>query len=85
VFIGGVNKGFQIVQEFLKLVPVKGRAGAEEVFFKLVSLFCKYKFPLKNSWDVSDSAPAMVGEKNGAKAKLQNRKLEVTIFLTPIA
>jgi hypothetical protein len=49
VFIQGVNKDFQIVEELLKLIPVKGKTGVSEVFSELVTLcFGNTNFSGKN-------------------------------------
>jgi hypothetical protein len=52
VFIRGVNEGFQLVVELLELVPMKGEAGADEIFSELVTLFSKYELIAlgKNGW-----------------------------------
>lgn len=39
VFIRGANEDFKRVAEFLELVPIKGKIGADEVFFLIGDTF----------------------------------------------
>jgi hypothetical protein len=44
IFILGVSKDFQIVEELLAPVPTERKTGADD-FSELVTPFCKYKLP----------------------------------------
>jgi hypothetical protein len=35
MFIPGVNEGFQMVEKFLELIPVKGKTGSDEDFLNV--------------------------------------------------
>jgi hypothetical protein len=59
VFVGGVNEDFELVDELLERVPMKGRTGADEIFSQLVTLLNKFELPwVKMVVFVSYGAPA---------------------------
>jgi hypothetical protein len=71
VFVPGVNEGFELVEEILELVPMKGKTGADEVFSQFLNIF---ELPWRKMVGfVSDGAPAMIGKNNGVAAKLRNK------------
>jgi transposase-like protein len=75
VFVRGVNEDFELVEELLELVPMKGKTGAVEIFSQLVTLLNKFELPWgKMVWFVSDGAPAMIGKNNGVAAKLKRKR-----------
>jgi hypothetical protein len=75
VFVRGVNKDFELVEELLELVPMKRKTGADEIFSQLVNLLNKFELPWgKMVGFVSDGAPDMIGKNNGGAAKLRRKK-----------
>jgi hypothetical protein len=71
VFVRGVNKDFELVEELLELVPMRRKTGADEIFSQLVNLLNKFELPWgKMVGFVSDGAPDMFGKNNGVAAKL---------------
>jgi glycerol-3-phosphate dehydrogenase len=50
VFVRGINEDFELVEELLELVPMKGKTGADEIFSQLVTFLNKFELPLGNGW-----------------------------------
>jgi hypothetical protein len=38
VFICGVNEDFELVEELLKVIPIKAKTGADDIFSQLAAL-----------------------------------------------
>jgi hypothetical protein len=64
VFVRGVNEDFELVEELLELVPMKGKTVADEIFSQLVTLLNEFQLPWEKMVGfVSDGAPATIGKK----------------------
>jgi hypothetical protein len=72
VFVRGVNKTFDIVEEFVQLVPIKGTTTGADILKALLQCNTDMKLDLLKLVSVTtDGAPAMVGKNKGAVALLQ--------------
>lgn len=78
IFVRGVKESFQITEEMLKLISLKGTTKSEDIFHAVVNYLCKNNFGLKIlSRTSTDGAPAMVGKEKVA-IKLLFDKIEST-------
>jgi hypothetical protein len=72
VFVRGVNKTFDIVEEFVQLVPIKGSTTGADILKALLQCTTDMQLDLLKLVSVTtDGAPAMVGKNKGAVALLQ--------------
>lgn len=72
VFVRGVNKIFDIVEEFVQLVPIKGSTTGADVLQALLQCTTEMNLDLSKLVSVTtDGAPAMIGKHKGALALLQ--------------
>jgi hypothetical protein len=77
VFVRGVNEDFELAEDLLELVPMKGKTGADEIFSQLVTLLNKFDLLWgKMVGFVSDGAPAMIGKNKDVAAKLKKNKMK---------
>ena len=71
VFVRGVTPDFHIVEEFVRLVPMKGKTTGVDIFNAVKNVLVEFNLNLENLFGVTtDGAPAMVGERNGIAALL---------------
>jgi hypothetical protein len=50
VLVRGVNEDFELVEEHLELVLMKGRTGTNEIVSQLLTLLNKFEVPWKKNW-----------------------------------
>ncbi|XP_032881422.1 general transcription factor II-I repeat domain-containing protein 2A-like [Amblyraja radiata] len=73
VFVRGVNSAFDTVEELVQLVPMKGTTTGADILEALLKCTTDMELDLSKLVCVAtDGAPAMVGEKKGVVALLQN-------------
>jgi len=78
IFVRGVNESFQITEEMLKLISLKGTTKGEDIFHAVENSLCENNLDLEIISGIStDGAPAMVGKEKGA-IKLLIDKIEST-------
>jgi len=76
VFIRGVNESFQVTEEMLNLISLKGTTTGEDIFNAIENCLCENSLDLENLSGIStDGAPAMIGKEKGA-IKLLIDKIE---------
>ena len=77
IFVRGVAKTFDVVEELLDICPLKGTTTGKDVFAKVNQVIKKFKLSMnKLVGIVTDGAPAMIGKQNGFALRLL--KLEQT-------
>ena len=73
VFVRGVTPTFDIVEEFVQLIPMKDTSTGADIMQSIIKWSTEMNLDLsKLSGVITDGAPAMVGEKKGFVALLQN-------------
>lgn len=73
VFVRGVNSAFDTVEELVQLVPMKGTTTGADILEALLKCTTDMELDLfKLVCVATDGTPAMVGEKKGVVALLQN-------------
>ena len=73
VFVRGVTPTFDIVEEFVRLIPMKDTSTGADILQSIIKWITEMNLDLsKLSGVITDGAPAMVGEKKGFVALLQN-------------
>ena len=71
VFIRGVTKDFEIIEEFLDMASMTSTTTGQDISSEVVKLMNKYHLdPLKLRGLTTDGAPAMTGKNNGFSTKL---------------
>ncbi|KAL4131458.1 hypothetical protein QTP88_008769 [Uroleucon formosanum] len=74
IFVRGVNESFQITEEMLKLISLKGTTKGEDIFHAVENSLCENNLDLEIISGIStDGAPAMVGKEKGAIKLLIDR------------
>ena len=72
VFVRGVDNNFNILEEFLQLMPLKDTTTGRDILDAVIKCLEEYKLDLSKLVSVTtDGAPAMVGVKKGFVALLQ--------------
>ena len=73
VFVRGVTPTFDIIEEFVQLIPMKDTSTGADILQSIIKWSTEMNLDLsKLSGVITDGAPAMVGEKKGFVALLQN-------------
>lgn len=66
IFIRMVFSDISIKEEFLSILPLKGKTRGEDIFTTFITFTKKIKLPLHKLVSIStDGAPSMIGQKNG--------------------
>lgn len=74
VFIRGVNESFQITEEILKLISLKGYIKGEDIFQASENCLSENNLGLEILFEIStDGVSAMVGKEKGAIKLLINK------------
>ena len=72
MFVRGVDNNFNILEEFLQLMPLKDTTTGRDILDAVLKCIEEYKLDLSKLVSVTtDGAPAMVGVKKGFVALLQ--------------
>ncbi|KAI6655305.1 General transcription factor II-I repeat domain-containing protein 2 [Oopsacas minuta] len=72
VFVRGVTPDFRIFEEFVRLLPMKGRTTGVDIFNVVKDVLEEFNLNLDNIFGVAtDGAPAMVVKENGFAALLE--------------
>lgn len=76
VFLRGVNESFQVTEEMLNLISLKGTTTGKDIFHAVENCLCENNLDLEILSGIStDGAPAMIGKEKGA-IKLLIDKIE---------
>ena len=66
IFIRGVTKGFEVVEELLDLCPMKGTTTGQDIFNEVKHVMMKFNLSLDKVCGITtDGAPAMIGKHKG--------------------
>jgi len=66
VFLCACDSDFNIFEEFLELIPMRGTTTGQDIFNCVFELLQKYNLPLPKLNSVAtDGAPSMTGKNNG--------------------
>ncbi|CAL4104910.1 unnamed protein product, partial [Meganyctiphanes norvegica] len=72
IFICGINSNFDVIEEFLQLMPLKDTTTGEDIFEAVIKCFEIYKLDLSKLVSVTtDGAAAMVGIRKGFVSLLE--------------
>jgi len=78
IFVRGINESFQITEEMLKSISLKGTTKGEDMFHAVENSLCENNLDLEIISEIStNGAPAMVGKEKAA-IKLLINKIEST-------
>lgn len=76
VFVRGVNESFEVTEEMLNLISLKGTTTGKDIFHAVENCLCENNLDLEKLSGIStDGAPAMIGKEKGA-IKLLFDKME---------
>ena len=66
IFIRGVTKGFEVIEELLDLCPMKGTTTGQDIFNEVKHVMMKFNLSLDKVCGITtDGAPAMIGKHKG--------------------
>ena len=78
VFVRGVNDNFDILEEFLQLMPLKDTTTGKDILDAVLKCLEEFKLDLSKLVSVTtDGAPAMVGKNNGFVALLKKHMVNI--------
>ena len=78
IFIGGVTKGFEVVEELVDLCPMKGTKTGQYTFDEVKRIMVKFNLSGKPCGITTDGTPAMIGKHKGLTSlKLKSISHEV--------
>ena len=73
IFIRGIKDNFEIMEEFVQLMPLRDTTKGRDIFEAVLACFGEYELDLARLISVTtDGAPAMVGSQKGFVTLLEN-------------